>query len=191
MSGFAEKILDSFMDRKKSDSDQNNNNDTYYQQQQQQQQPYQSQPQQPPYPWTTRWDDREQRYIYINEQTGERSYTFPSASQGGYGGGGESYGYANQPPQQQGYYNSTGGSAPEQREEKSSGYGSAAAWGAGGLALGLGAGALAMHEGEEMSEFLLSFPFAFGFFSHVYPVSPHLPRLTITSNSQTEKEQAH
>lgn len=194
MSGFAEKILDSFMDRKKSDSDQNNN-DAYYQQGQQQQQPYQpapytqSQPQQPPYPWITRWDDREQRYIYINEQTGERSYTLPGASQGGYGGGGESYGYPNQPSQQQGYYNS-GEPAPEQREEKSSGHGSAAAWGAGGLALGLGAGALAMHEGEEISEFFcLYFFIAFGFFSYVYPLSPHLPHLTITSNSKKELNQ--
>ena len=59
MSGFVEKLFDSF-------TGQDNNN------QQQQQQPQQVQR-----PWISQWDDRENRYIYINEQTGERSWEVP------------------------------------------------------------------------------------------------------------------
>ena len=59
MSGFVEKLFDSF-------TGQDNNN------QQQQQQPQQVQR-----PWISQWDDREQRYVYINEETGERSWEVP------------------------------------------------------------------------------------------------------------------
>jgi hypothetical protein len=58
MSGFVEKLFDSF-------TGQDNN-------QQQQQQPQQVQR-----PWISQWDDRENRYVYINEDTGERSWTPP------------------------------------------------------------------------------------------------------------------
>ncbi|EMC95882.1 hypothetical protein BAUCODRAFT_34647 [Baudoinia panamericana UAMH 10762] len=34
-------------------------------------------PPQCPYPWRPHWDDRERRYIFINEQTGERTWDFP------------------------------------------------------------------------------------------------------------------
>jgi hypothetical protein len=64
MSGFVEKLFDSFT-----------NNDNNQENQQQQQQP------QLPHPWTSQWDDREQRYIYINESTGERSWTPPQQGQ--------------------------------------------------------------------------------------------------------------
>lgn len=73
MSGFVEKLFDSFT------GDKHHN-------QQQQQSSYGGQPQQNyggggqpqvPYPWVARWDDRENRYIYINEQTGERSWEVP------------------------------------------------------------------------------------------------------------------
>jgi hypothetical protein len=57
MSGFVEKLFDSFTGQ-----------DT--QQQQQQQQQVQR-------PWISQWDDREQRYVYINEETGERSWEVP------------------------------------------------------------------------------------------------------------------
>jgi hypothetical protein len=59
MSGFVEKLFDSF-------TGQDDN--------QRQQQPQQSQL---PPGWTSQWDDREQRYLYINESTGERSWTAP------------------------------------------------------------------------------------------------------------------
>jgi hypothetical protein len=64
MSGFLSTLVDSF-------ANQGNNTSNDQQQQQQQQQP------QVPYPWIARWDDGENRYIYINEQTGERSMTPP------------------------------------------------------------------------------------------------------------------
>jgi hypothetical protein len=56
MSGFVEKLFDSFTGQ-----------DTQQQQQQQQVQR----------PWISQWDDREQRYVYINEETGERSWEVP------------------------------------------------------------------------------------------------------------------
>jgi hypothetical protein len=62
MSGFVEKLFDSF-------TGQDNQNQNQNQQQQ-------SQPQLPP-GWISQWNDRENRYIYINEQTGERSWEVP------------------------------------------------------------------------------------------------------------------
>ena len=138
MSGFVEKLFDSFA---------NKHGQEQQQQQQQQSYGYQQEPpqqqQQLPHPWISRWDEREQRYIYINEMTGERSWTPPQQQSQNYGGGGYESGYGDQ-------------------REKEGGHGggsNAAAWGVGGAALGLGAGALLMHEGEEMSEYSLSFPF--------------------------------
>ena len=160
MSGFVEKLFDSFTGENK------------HHQQPQQQSSYGSQPQQNyggqqpqvPYPWVARWEYREQRYVYINEQTGERSWTPPGQGQGqGYGGEQRGvYGYQQNQysnggyGQQQGEYSSGGYGqqqnqySSERREEKK-GHGNAAAWGVGGAALGLGAGALLMHEGEDMS----------------------------------------
>jgi hypothetical protein len=149
MSGFVEKLFDSFSGGDK------------HQQQQQQQSSYGGgQPQQNyggggqpqvPYPWVARWDDREQRYIYINEQTGERSWTPP-----GQGYGGEQRGeYGHQQNQNQysqsGYGHQQNQYGSEERHEEKKGHGNAAAWGVGGAALGLGAGALLMHEGEDIS----------------------------------------
>lgn len=151
MSGFVEKIFDSFANKDKHgdqslQQQQQQYNDTYSQQPSYAQQSYglqQQQQQQLPPPWVARWDDRDQRYFYLNEQTGERSWTPPNQGYGGaYGGAQEGY---QQQQQQHGQY---GG---EQEEKKEKGHGSAAAWGIGGAALGLGAGALLMHEGEEMS----------------------------------------
>jgi hypothetical protein len=151
MSGFVEKLFDSF-----------SGGDKHNQQQQQQQSSYGGQPQQNyggggqpqvPYPWVARWDDREQRYIYINEQTGERSWTPPGQNQD-YGG--EQRGeYGHQQNQNQysqgGYGQQQNQYASEERHEEKKGHGNAAAWGVGGAALGLGAGALLMHEGEDIS----------------------------------------
>lgn len=151
MSDFVEKIFDSFSDKHKhSDQSQKQQqyNDSYPQSNDggQPQQSYGQQQQQPqlPPPWIARWDDREQRYCYINEQTGERSWTPPSQGYGGaYDGAQEGYSQ-----QQHGQY---GGEQEEKKKEK--GHGSAIAWGVGGAALGLGAGALLMHEGDEMSKY--------------------------------------
>lgn len=158
MSGFVEKIFDSLTDSNKHDS-----NNQYDQQQQQSygynnsgpQQNYSQQHQQQPqvpYPWVARWDDREQRYFYINEQTGERSWAPPGQGHGYGGGVGEGYQQQQQvygsQQQQGGYY----GGGEQREEKKRNGHGSAAAWGLGGAAVGVAAGAFAMHEGEEMSE---------------------------------------
>lgn len=162
MSGFVEKIFDSFGGGNNHEQQQQQNN-SYSQQQsyggqpQQnyggQQQSYGGQQQpQVPYPWVARWDDREQRYIYINEQTGERSFSPPGQ---GYGQG-QGQGYGSQqgqyPGGQGGYGQQQGQYEGEQREGKK-GHGSAAAWGVGGAALGLGAGALLMHESDDISMF--------------------------------------
>lgn len=77
-----------------------------------------------PPPWVALWDEREQRYYYVNEQTGERSWTPPPAP-GGYGER-----YAEEPQQQSSNHNF--------------GYGMA------GAAAGLVGGALLMHEGEKI-----------------------------------------
>ena len=137
MSGFVEKLFDSFTGEKHH---------------QQQQSSYGGGQPQVPYPWVARWDDREQRYFYINEQTGERSWTPPGQGQSqGYGG--EQRGEYGQ--QQQGQYGGGYGQQqnqyPSEERQEKKGHGNAAAWGIGGAALGLGAGALLMHEGEEIS----------------------------------------
>jgi hypothetical protein len=61
MSGFVEKLFDSFTGQ-----------DDNQQQQQQSQLPP---------GWTSQWDDREQRYLYINESTGERSWDVPEGGE--------------------------------------------------------------------------------------------------------------
>jgi hypothetical protein len=71
MSGFVEKLFDSFTGQ---------NDDQSQQQSQQQQQ------QQLPPGWTSQWDDREQRYLYINESTGERSWDVPQQGKSSYPG---------------------------------------------------------------------------------------------------------
>ena len=169
MSSFVEKLFDSF-------SGSGENKHQQQQQQQEssyggQQQNYGGQQQQPqvPYPWVARWEDREQRYIYINEQTGERSFTPPGQNQG-YGGGEQRGEYGYQQNQSQNQYSSGGSYGQQQQSQYGGGYGqqqneyssenreekkshsNAAAWGVGGAALGLGAGALLMHEGEDISK---------------------------------------
>jgi hypothetical protein len=170
MSGFVEKLFDSFSGQGHSNQQQQQENNSYGQQQQnygQQQQNYgqqqsygqqqnygQQQQPQVPYPWVARWDDRENRYIYINEQTGERSFSPPGQGQNqGYGGEQRgNQGYQQNQYSNQGYGNQQGQYSGEEKK----GHGNAAAWGVGGAALGLGAGALLMHEGEDMSMTFLS-----------------------------------
>jgi len=88
-------------------------------------------PPQVPYPWRPQWDDRERRYIFVNEQNGERTWEFPGRQGGNYGG--EAY-EQRAPPQQQ----------------KSGGHGMM--YGALGAAAGLAGGALLMHEGDKIGD---------------------------------------
>jgi hypothetical protein len=112
----------------------------------QQQQGYgsgQGTPQVPP-PWRAVWDDRENRWLFINEQNGERTFQHPgqAGQAGGYGGGyGSSY---NQGPQYGGYEQQQ--QQPQQKKNHN------VAYGAMGAAAGLAGGALLMHEGHEVKE---------------------------------------
>ncbi|KAL4942886.1 hypothetical protein BDV06DRAFT_191078 [Aspergillus oleicola] len=109
---------------------------------------------QAPYPWVSRWDDRSQRWYFLNEQTGQTSWEMPGGapsygsgygggydSQGGYGGG---YG-APQPgyARQEGYYEQQ----PQQEKKDHT-----MLYAAGGVAAGAVGGALLMHEGEEIHD---------------------------------------
>lgn len=109
-----------------------------------------------PYPWVARWDDREQRYYYVNEQTGETSWMRPGApapapygdpygqpSYGGYGGQ-PSYGYGQEAPRQE-YY----GEEPPKKDHSM-------AYGVAGAAAGVLGGAVLAHEGAEMCMLLCS-----------------------------------
>jgi len=98
----------------------------------------QSGPPQPPHPWRAEWDGQAQRWVYINQENGQRSHEFPQSQ---YGGGQYGPGYGQQySGQQQTQYN--------QGPPKKSGMGY------GGMALaagaGLAGGALLMHEGEKV-----------------------------------------
>jgi hypothetical protein len=99
-------------------------------------------PQVPP-PWRAVWDDRENRWLFINEQNGERTFQHPGQA-GGYGGGYGS-GYNQGPPQGQQY----GGYEQQQPQQKKN---HNVAYGAMGAAAGLAGGALLMHEGHEVKE---------------------------------------
>lgn len=130
-------------------------------------------PPQPPPPWAAEWDGQDQRWIFVNRQTGERSGNFPQAQQqggyggqqgGGYGGqqgggyGGQQGGYGGQ--QGGGYGGQQGGYGGGQQEynasqeaPKSHTGRNAALMGVAGLA----GGALLMHEGEKVGTYLFSF----------------------------------
>jgi hypothetical protein len=99
-------------------------------------------PQDLPYPWVARWDERDQRWFYVNEQTGERSFERPDGGSGG-GYGERSYGQPR--PQAQSSYGYEGGyEQPQQHKDHSMMYGAA------GAAAGVVGGALLMHEGEKI-----------------------------------------
>lgn len=127
--------------------------------------------QQPPYvqpPWVARWDGEAGRWIFINEQTGARTFEHPGSSYQGSG-----Y-YQGGPPPSQGYGGGygNGGYGGNERveyvEEKSSG-GNGLMYGAIGAAAGLAGGALLMHEGEKVGKFGLSFGI------YIYHPSPTPP----------------
>lgn len=101
-------------------------------------------PQVPP-PWRAVWEDREGRWLFINDSNGERTFEHPGQT-GGYGGG---YGssYSQGPPQ--GQYGGGYEQQQPQHEKKSH---NGLAYGALGAAAGLAGGALLMHEGHEIRE---------------------------------------
>lgn len=108
-------------------------------------------------PWSAEWDSRDNRWLFVNQQTGERTFTYPgpgyAQQQGSYGapqGGQYGYGqngYSNQGAYNQSAYNPSN-QQPEQEQEKKSG-GSGWKYAAAGIA-GVAGGALLMHEGHEM-----------------------------------------
>jgi hypothetical protein len=131
--------------------------------------PQQSQHPPLPPPWRSEWDQRDQRYVFINPQTGERTFQFPQQTyppQGNYGG---------YPPQQGGY---GGGGYNQQQGNYGGGYGQpqggpqqgapraqppppqakdhkAMQYGAIGAVAGLAVGGLAMYEGEKIRKLSL------------------------------------
>lgn len=121
-------------------------------------------PPNPPRPWFPEWDQREGRYIFINQQTGQRSYEFPREE---YGGGGNSYGgygggqAGNYGGGQGGNYSGSGSGnyaggedygAPPPQEQQQAKKSHGLLYGALGAAAGLAGGAFLMHEGEEVKD---------------------------------------
>ncbi|KAJ4377738.1 hypothetical protein N0V83_000568 [Neocucurbitaria cava] len=108
-------------------------------------------------PWYAEWDDRDNRWLFVNQQTGERTFTYPGPGyaqqqgsygtpQGGYGN--DQGGYNNRGAYNQSAYDPTqGGYQQEQKKQGGNGWKYAAA----GVA-GVAGGALLMHEGEDMKE---------------------------------------
>lgn len=117
-------------------------------------------------PWYAEWDGRENRWLFVNQQSGERTFNYPgpgyAQQQGSYGGpqGGYAYGqggYSNQGAYNQGSYNPTNNyqqpSNYQQQEEQKKQGGNGWKYAAAGVA-GVAGGALLMHEGENISTFL-------------------------------------
>jgi len=109
-------------------------------------------PPQPPPPWVAEWDGQDNRWFFLNQQTGERSLNMPQA-QGGYGGG-QQGGYGGQ---QGGYGGQQGGyggggqqgyAAPQEPPKSHTGRNVGIA-----AVAGLAGGALLMHEGEKVGWF--------------------------------------
>jgi hypothetical protein len=110
----------------------------------------QQQSQHPPLPppWRSEWDQRDQRYVFINPQTGERTFQPPHQTYQPQGN------YAGYPPQQGGYGQPQGGypqgghpqqpPPPQARDHKAMQYGAI------GAVAGLAVGGLAMYEGEKI-----------------------------------------
>lgn len=115
---------------------------SYYPQQQAQHPPL-------PPPWYAEWDQRDQRYLFINPQTGERTFEHPHPTYQ------QSYGQPqyNQPPpgqyEQQQYGQQAGYGYQQQQPPKQNSH-KGLEYGALGAVGGLVAGAVAMHEGEKI-----------------------------------------
>ena len=109
-------------------------------------------------PWCAEWDGRDNRWLFVNQQTGERTFTYPgpgyAQQQGNYGGPQGGYGqnqggYGNQGAYGQSAYDPTASNRYEQEEHKKEG-GNGWKYAAAGAA-GLAGGALLMHEGDDIS----------------------------------------
>jgi hypothetical protein len=120
----------------------------------------QSQPPPLPPPWRSEWDQRDQRYVFVNPQTGERTFQPPHQpyppqgnyggyppQQGGYGGGGYNQpqgNYGGGYGQPQGGYQQPPPAQPQAKDHKAMQYGAI------GAVAGLAVGGLAMYEGEKI-----------------------------------------
>ncbi|KAK7533277.1 uncharacterized protein J3D65DRAFT_77272 [Phyllosticta citribraziliensis] len=95
-------------------------------------------------PWIARWEPGAGRWLFVNEANGERTFEYPGGEPGGYyqGGGGGVGGYE----RGGGYYEE------RPREENESSGHSGMAYGAMGAVGGAAAGALLMHEGDEIAQ---------------------------------------
>jgi hypothetical protein len=111
-------------------------------------------------PWYAEWDGRDNRWVFVNQQSGERTFTYPgpgfAQQQGSYGSPQAGYGYgqggySNQGAYNQGSYNPTNSSYQQQEQEKKQG-GNGWKYAAAGVA-GVAGGALLMHEGEDISAY--------------------------------------
>jgi hypothetical protein len=114
-----------------------------------------------PYPWVARWDEREVRWFYLNEQTGEVSWFRPGEESAPFYG--EPYGqpppYGNPygDPYVQPYsYEPPRGEEEQSNESHGHGHGHGLAYGAAGAAAGVLGGAVLAHEGEKICTFSLS-----------------------------------
>lgn len=97
-----------------------------------------------PPPWVARWSDQDQRWYYVNEATGQRSWERPYGGGGPGPGGPGGYGYQEQVVEERrGYYQ-------EERPKKDH----SMMYGAAGVAAGAVGGALLMHEGEKIRTFI-------------------------------------
>lgn len=94
----------------------------------------------PPEPWIAEWDQRENRWVFINRQTGQRTHEFP---QGGY----ENRGYGQQGYQQGGYGQGGYEQPPPQQKVDHSARNTAL-----GVGAGLLGGAVLMHEGHKVGK---------------------------------------
>ncbi|KAK7509968.1 uncharacterized protein IWZ02DRAFT_147689 [Phyllosticta citriasiana] len=90
-------------------------------------------------PWVARWEPGAGRWLFVNEANGERTFEYPGGEPGGYyqgGGGGGGAAYYEERPRE---------------ENESSGH-SGMAYGAMGAVGGVAAGALLIHEGDEIAQ---------------------------------------
>lgn len=115
-------------------------------------------------PWHVEWDARDNRWLFVNQQTGERTFTYPGPGygqqqggypdpQGGYGNtqGGYSYqGAYGQGSYKQGLPNNSYQQQEHQKKQGGNGWKYAAAG-----AAGVAGGALLMHEGHEISKLVI------------------------------------
>jgi hypothetical protein len=91
-----------------------------------------------PRPWIAEWDERERAYLYINQETGQRSWELPYGGGAPGASGGEYYGEGQRGYEQNSY--------AQQQPRSNHNF----AYGAVGVAAGVVGGAFLMHEGEEI-----------------------------------------